>query len=88
MSSTINNNYLKFPHRASNDGPVTKSLKFLLTDRGRGIVYYTVGAAIVGVSVAFLLKETYFLEKVLNHFQVYKYVCVLFHFRSPLVHKS
>lgn len=53
--------YLKFPNKDSNEGNVSKFLKFLLTARGRGIVRYTVGTATVGLSAALFLKETYFI---------------------------
>lgn len=75
MTTSKNNNYLQFPHRASNDGPMSRALKFLLTDRGRGYIQYAAGAVTLSVSVGLLLKETYFLEQFLNRFQVYyKYV--------------
>lgn len=75
MTTSKNNNYLKFPHRASKDGSVSLALKFLSTDRGRNIIQYAAGAVTVGVSVVFLLKETYFIENYLDRFHAYfKYV--------------
>lgn len=74
MSTINNNNYLKFPHKTSKDGPVSKALKFLLTDRGRSVIYYATGAVTLGVTTALLCKETFFIEQYLNLFQVYEYV--------------
>lgn len=66
--------YLKFPRKDSNEGCVSKSLKFLLTARGRGIVRYTVGTVTLGLSAALFLKETYFIEKYLDIIRAYKCV--------------
>lgn len=76
MSTTNNNgfSYLKFPSRASNEGNISKALKFLLTDRGRGIVRYTIGTATLGLSAAIFLKETYFIENYLDIIRTYRYV--------------
>lgn len=87
MSTSKNNNYLKFPHKASTDGPVSKALKFLLTDRGRRIIHYAAGAATLGVTIGILSKETYFLENILNRYQVYRCVKVWFRIRSALIFK-
>lgn len=74
MSTSNSENYLKFPHTESKDGPVSNALKFLLTDRGRSIIHYAVGAVTFGVTVGFLVKETYFLERFMNRFRIYEYV--------------
>lgn len=66
--------YLKFPRKDSHEGNVSKTLKFLLTDRGRGIVRYTVGTATLGLSAALFLKETYFIGDYIDIIRAYKCV--------------
>lgn len=74
MSTIDNKSYLKFPGRSSYEGNVSKTLKFLLTDRGRGIVRYTVGTVTLGLSAALFLKETYFIENYLDIIRAYRCV--------------
>lgn len=74
MSANNNESYLKFPHRGSNEGNVSKACKFLLTNRGRGVVRFAVGTVTFSLSAALFLKETYFIENYIDIIRFYRFV--------------